>query len=141
MKRKRSREPESSSKRPRRVLAPPCGLPAELWLDEIVGRHLARYRVTVPAVLRETCHWWADALAPSVPTQYTYTEEMVAWRTEVAVPPPRRLWIREDVYDWWYLCPECGRGLRDILDAMPPIYTCADGHQWYNPRISHVDDK
>lgn len=57
---------------------PPAGLPAEMWLREIVGKHLEpAYRYFTRGQLRLTCRWFAAHLARPVshPSVYQTTME------------------------------------------------------------------
>jgi hypothetical protein len=110
----------------------PCGLLAQTWLDEIIGRHLVDCTILAPATLRLVCYWFAVRIRPiSPPTDGTaYTAEMQAIIACGRVPP-LRLGIRFVYYPWYHSrCPVCGT-VRARTDNAK--VTCYSGHTWDNP--------
>jgi hypothetical protein len=110
----------------------PCGLLAQTWLDEIVGRHLADCKIFAPAMLRLVCYWFAVKIRPAQPPcdGAAYTAEMQAI-IACGRKPPLRLGIRLTYYPWYHSrCPVCGTVRKSVEGTM---VTCYAGHSWENP--------
>ncbi len=115
----------------------PCGLFAQLWLDEIIGRHLADCTILTPTMLRLVCYWFAVKIAP-VRRPFdgaAYTAEMQAIIAAGRMPPPR-LGMRFFAYPWFHSrCPTCGT-VRQSSNGN--TVSCYAGHSWENPHAHYT---